>query len=111
MSIEQQTASNERDMPIGEVRWRDGEIIVWWARHAHLTPGLKLYAAQQPAVAPQAPQTPSHQEIFAWLQGKYVQRADERQKAMGLVYTEAETYDLADSLARYIASYVKGKKS
>jgi hypothetical protein len=33
--------------------------------------------------------------ILEWLRKKYVQRADERQKAMGLQYTEAETHDLA----------------
>lgn len=33
--------------------------------------------------------------ILAWLCKKYVQRADDRQKAMGLQYTEAETHDLA----------------
>lgn len=33
--------------------------------------------------------------IFSRLSAKYVQRADERQKAMGLQYTTAETHDLA----------------
>lgn len=33
--------------------------------------------------------------ILAWLCRKYVQRADDRQKSLGLQYTEAETHDLA----------------
>lgn len=33
--------------------------------------------------------------ILEWLCKKYVQRADDRQKALGLQYTEAETHDLA----------------
>lgn len=38
------------------------------------------------------------QEVFAFLNRKYVQRADERQKKMGLQYTEAETHDLAEEI-------------
>lgn len=40
------------------------------------------------------------QEVFAFLNRKYVQRADERQKEMGLQYTEAETHDLAKEIHR-----------
>lgn len=40
--------------------------------------------------------------IFEFLCGKYVQRADDRQKQMGLQYTEAETHDLARELAKFI---------
>lgn len=38
-------------------------------------------------------------DIFALLCRKYVQRADDRQKAMGLQYMEAETHDLAREIA------------
>jgi hypothetical protein len=41
-------------------------------------------------------------EIFEFLTRKYVQRADDRQKSMGLQYTEAETHDLAAEIARFI---------
>ena len=41
-------------------------------------------------------------EIFAFLIRKYVQRADERQKAMDLQYMEAETHDLAAEIALFI---------
>jgi hypothetical protein len=44
-------------------------------------------------------------ELFAFLRRKYVQRADARQKAMGLVYTEAETHDLAREIARFISNH------
>lgn len=44
------------------------------------------------------------QMLFAFYQRKYVQRADDRQKQMGLVYTEAETHDLARETAKFIAS-------
>lgn len=40
-------------------------------------------------------------ELFTFLHQKYVQRADERQKAMGLIYMEAETHDLAKEIARF----------
>jgi hypothetical protein len=45
--------------------------------------------------------TPSTLEVmlFGFLCQKYVQRADDRQKAMGLLYTEAETHDLARELS------------
>jgi hypothetical protein len=38
---------------------------------------------------------------FAHFSRKYVQRADERQRQMGLIYTEAETHDLAKEAATY----------
>lgn len=41
-------------------------------------------------------------DLFNFLCRKYVQRADARQKAMGLQYTEAETHDLAREIARFI---------
>ena len=41
-------------------------------------------------------------DLFAFLCRKYVQRADELQKAMGLQYTEAETHDLAKMIANFI---------
>lgn len=43
------------------------------------------------------------ENVFAFLIAKYVQRSDERQKAMGLQYTEAETHDLAKQIARLFA--------
>ncbi|USN15206.1 hypothetical protein KIKIMORA_00590 [Brevundimonas phage vB_BpoS-Kikimora] len=41
--------------------------------------------------------------IRLFLEQKYVQRADERQKQMGLAYTEAETGDLARQLFQWLA--------
>jgi len=41
-------------------------------------------------------------DLFSFLCRKYVQRADELQKAMGLQYTEAETHDLAKMIANFI---------
>ena len=43
-------------------------------------------------------------QIFEWLLRKYVQRADTRQRSLGLVYMEAETHDLAKEIARCVAS-------
>ena len=43
-------------------------------------------------------------KLFEFLCSKYVQRADERQKAMQLQYIEAETHDLASELAAFILS-------
>lgn len=40
-------------------------------------------------------------DLFAFLCHKYVQRQDDRQKAMGLQYTTAETHDLARTLTAY----------
>jgi hypothetical protein len=42
------------------------------------------------------------QTLFDWLCAKYVQRADDRQKLMGLQYTEAETHDLASGIANLV---------
>lgn len=44
----------------------------------------------------------SEDDWFSWLCLKYVQRADERQRKMGLQYTEAETHDLASEIAKHI---------
>lgn len=41
--------------------------------------------------------------IFKWLQRKYVQNQDARQKALGLVYMTAETHDLAEEIERQVA--------
>lgn len=41
-------------------------------------------------------------ELFAFFQKKYVQSADDRQRSMGLTYTEAETHDLAKEVAEFI---------
>ena len=43
--------------------------------------------------------------IFDWLCRKYVQRADARQKSLGLQYTEAETHDLAEEIAKNVAQW------
>jgi len=40
-------------------------------------------------------------EWFQWLCRKYVQRADDRQRSMGLQYTEAETHNLAAEIAKH----------
>lgn len=40
--------------------------------------------------------------LFAFLTRKYVQRQDGRQRAIGLVYMEAETHNLARELARFM---------
>lgn len=47
------------------------------------------------------------EELFKFLSDTYVQRADDRQKAMNLVYTEAETHDLARQLVKFINSRPK----
>lgn len=44
----------------------------------------------------------TYEAYLAFLERKYMQTADARQKAMGLSYTEAETHDLAKELANYI---------
>ncbi len=41
-------------------------------------------------------------DLFAFLQRKYSQSQDERQKAMDLTYTTAETHDLASEVARFL---------
>lgn len=46
-------------------------------------------------------------ELFAWLNIKYVQRSDERQAAMGLQYTEAETHDLARQIAGLVGPRIE----
>lgn len=40
--------------------------------------------------------------LFDHLCRVYVQRADERQRSMGLQYTEAETHDLAKECAKFV---------
>jgi hypothetical protein len=46
-------------------------------------------------------------DLFALLCKKYVQRCDERQTAMGLQYTTAETRDLARTIARFLTRRLK----
>jgi hypothetical protein len=43
--------------------------------------------------------------LFNFLCRKYVQRSDDRQKAMGLQYMTAETHGLAEDLARFFRTY------
>ena len=40
-------------------------------------------------------------EVFELLNRMYVQRADERQKEIGVQYTEAETHDLAKQVFKF----------
>jgi len=46
-------------------------------------------------------------QVFALLCRKYVQRSDARQKEMGLQYTEAETHDLAELIAKFTADTIR----
>lgn len=62
----------------------------WWKL---ATAAEKRIATLEDALSPEA--------IFAWLCRKYVQRADARQKSMGLQYTEAETHGLAADFSRF----------
>lgn len=48
------------------------------------------------------------EKIFRLLDRKYVQRADTRQKSMGLQYMEAETHDLAELIATMVSGVRKG---
>jgi hypothetical protein len=50
--------------------------------------------------------TPEDMEVMAidLLKRKYFQKADKRQKAMGLSYTEAETTDLAKTMVMFAAA-------
>lgn len=41
-------------------------------------------------------------ELFAFLNRKYVQSQDERQRSMDLQYMTAETHDLAREIAKYM---------
>ena len=59
----------------------------------------KLHAEQSES----STAVPNEQAIFEWLQSKYVQTADARQQAMGLVYMKAETHDLARELTMMLA--------
>jgi hypothetical protein len=45
--------------------------------------------------------------LFTFLNKKYVQVVDARQKSMGLQYTTAETHDLSKELARFIHKLCK----
>jgi hypothetical protein len=49
----------------------------------------------------------SETALYDFLCRRYVQRSDERQRQMGLVYMTAETHDLA----KQIADYIKAAKS
>ena len=65
---------------------------------------VKLLRVILDAPRPPVPGTDDERVIFGWLTRRYVQHADERQKAMGLVYMTAETHDLAYQLARLLAT-------
>lgn len=50
-------------------------------------------------------------DAFAVLCRTYVQRADDRQRAMGLQYTEAETHDLAKVMERYARAAAQAERA
>ena len=88
----------------------------WRDRAQWITTGTNLDDAERGRLAvmllkiilraPRPPvlSTDDERVIFEWLTCRYVQHADERQKAMGLVYMTAETHDLAHQLARLLAT-------
>lgn len=43
--------------------------------------------------------------LFDFLNRKYIQQADIRQRAQGLQYMTAETHDLAKEITRFIKDY------
>lgn len=53
---------------------------------------------------PEPPSAGLEARLFAFLARTYRQTADERQKAMGLQYTTAETHDLARTVAGFLAA-------
>lgn len=71
------------------------------ARLIALAPAMarELLALAAPSVAGED----AERALFAFFCRKYVQRSDDRQRSMGLQYTEAETHDLAKETARFIA--------
>ena len=59
---------------------------------------------------PAPEQVTLYEQLFSFLNRKYVQRADDRQRAMGLQYMEAETHDLARELAALRALSQAGER-
>lgn len=56
------------------------------------------------------PANETERRIFDYLCTKYVQRADDRQRSMGLQYTEAETHDLAREMNRLFDTLNEGAR-
>ena len=50
---------------------------------------------------------PTEAELFAFLQCRYGQRADARQRERGLVYNEAETHDLAKEIHKFVKEHIE----
>jgi hypothetical protein len=96
------------DSPNGWVCWNDDFEDLFWTNDRQ-TIKRELFSNIRPATAlekvllTQPVSTPALEEIDKWLHAKYVHRASERQKAMGLSYIEAESTDLARSFRRFIA--------
>lgn len=44
----------------------------------------------------------NQEDVLAFLEHKYIQKADARHKEMGLEYIQAETHDLAKEIANFI---------
>lgn len=53
---------------------------------------------------------PSHFDIQMFLEKKYVQRADARQRKLGLQYMEAEIHDLSICLEDFIKKFVNDRE-
>lgn len=70
--------------------------VFWIVQHLVLSDVFHLTVDER--------EPPDAQMIFDFLSQKYVQRSDARQRTMGLQYLEAETHDLADELARWLAT-------
>lgn len=66
---------------------------------------LEQFAREVEAECSTARVVPTKEEMFEFLCRKYVQRADDRQKRMGLQYTTAETHDLAEEVVKYLKTY------
>ena len=66
---------------------------------------LRADAERASPAEPSGWRRPSEGDVLQWLRRSYVSHADERQKAMGLSYTTAETEDLARGIARFVATW------
>ena len=93
-------------------RVRAASRIETETRNGRDVTSAKIKPASEQPLQPVSLETsgPLEDEIFAFLTRKYVQRADDRHKEMGLQYTSAETHDLAREIAKLLHGRVDQDK-
>lgn len=89
---------------LGPRHWHTAEPVDW----LDAGPGVerRVCVTMSPDEWEALQRAANEQVIYTWLVNNYVQESNERQRAMGLHYTTAETHELARNLAKYLKGMI-----